>query len=419
MCFLQPFLQHRQTVNSMVKLLNVTHLVGFPIDVNGNLQRALYEAIHIARHGVRVNFVVSEEVIYENILTRSIPERYRNSINLRVYPVRSLIPRGAVGWRANNLIALPIESFKITRICDETIIHVHAPTPVTKPFSASLVKKLSKIPMVLDLHDPWSGHPFSWSPIRLLQTGIMRYAINNADMIVAPHRALINLVRAINRKKPVALIPNCVDTKIFRPRSRSLALIKMLNFDSEDTVVVFSGHITEEKGLDVLAYAAKIVTKQHKNIKFLVIGDGPLKNEMETLVDTLDLQSFFRFTGFLDVEALAEYLSLADICVAPYKPMPHYEIMQIETPLKVVQYMSMGKPVIMSRVSSKNVVSWSGGGILIDPGDPKKLAEAIVNLIEDEKSRKIMGRKGREYVKRNLGWNLMAKKLIEIYKLLS
>ena len=47
------------------------------------------------------------------------------------------------------------------------------------------------------------------------------------------------------------------------------------------------------------------------------------------------------------------------------------------------------------------------------------LAEAIVNLIEDEKSRKIMGRKGREYVKRNLGWNLIAKKLIEIYQLLS
>lgn len=406
-------------MNSVVKLLNVTHLVGFLIDVNGNLQRALYEAIHIAKHGMRVNFVVSEEVVYENTLTRSIPERYRNSVNLRVYPVRSLIPRGAVGWRVNNLIALPIMSLKITRICDETVMHVHAPTPVTKPFSASLVKKLSKRPVVLDLHDPWSGHPFSRSPIRLLQTGIMRYAINNADIIVTAHRALITLVKTVNKTKPVTLLPNGVDTQIFRPRPCSLALMKMLNLGPQDTIIVFSGHITEEKGLDLLAYAAKIVTKQHKNIKFLVIGDGPIKNEMETLVENINLQSFFRFTGFLDVETLAEYLSLADICVAPYKLMPHYKIMQIETPMKVVQYMSMGKPVIMSRVSDENVVSWSGGGMLIDPGDPEKLAEAIVNLIEDEGSRKMMGKKGREYVKRNLRWSLIAEKLIEIYQSLS
>jgi len=247
----------------------------------------------------------------------------------------------------------------------------------------------------------------------------MRYAINNADMIVTAHRALITLVKTVNKTKPVTLLPNGVDTEIFRPRSRSPALMKMLNFSSQDTIVVFSGHITEEKGLDLLAYAAKIITKQHKNIKFLVIGDGPIKNEMETLVDNLDLQSFFRFTGFVDVEALAEYLSLADICVAPYKPMPHYKIMQIETPLKVVQYMAMGKPVIMSRVSDKNVVSWSGGGILIDPGNPKRLAEAIINLIEDEKARKMMGEKGRKYVKHNLRWSLIAEKLIKIYQSLS
>jgi len=75
--------------------------------------------------------------------------------------------------------------------------------------------------------------------------------------------------------------------------------------------------------------------------------------------------------------------------------------------------------VIMSRVSDENVVSWSGGGILIDPGDPKMLAEAIMNLIEDEKSRKTMGEKGREYVNHNLRWSLIAKKLIEIYQSLS
>lgn len=419
MYFLRPFPQHRETVNDMVKLLNVTHLVGFPFDVNGNLQRALYEAIHVAKLGVRVNFIVSQEVVHENILARSMPERYRNIPNLTICPVKSLIPRGSVGWRINNLLALPIEAFKLTRIYKQTILHVHAPTPVTKPFSGSVIKKLSKLPMVLDLHDPWSNNPFSLSPIMLLQNEMMRYAIGNADMIVTPHRGLITLLKMVNKRKPVTLLPNGVDTEIFQPRPRSLTLMKMLNFSSEDTIVIFSGHITEEKGLDVLAYAAKIITRQHKNIKFLIVGEGPIKNKIETLVNSLGLQSFFRFTGFVDVEVLVEYLSLGDISVAPYIPKPMHNIMRIETPMKVVQHMSMGKPVIMSRVSDENVVSWSGGGILINPGDPEKLAEAIISLIEDEKSRKIMGGKGREYVKRNLGWSSIAEKLIEIYQLLS
>lgn len=399
-----------------LKQLNVIHLVGFPIDVNGNLQRALYESIHLAKLGVRVNFVVSKDVVSDNTLAKSIPERYRNSVNLKVHPVKSLIPSGAIGWRVNNLIALPIKSYRVTHICNEAIIHVHAPTPVTKPFSAAIFKKLSKRPMVLDLHDPWSGHPFSRSPIQLLKTGIMRYVINNVDMIVTAHRALIDLVSAINKRKPVTLIPNGVDMDIFRSRSPNPTLMKVLNLSSQDTVVGFSGHITEEKGLDLLVEAARIITKNNKRIKFLVIGDGPIRTEMETLVDNRGLKSYFIFTGFLKVEALVEYLSLADICVAPYKPMPHYGIMKIETPLKVVQYMAMGKPVIMSKVSEKNVVSWSNGGILIDPGNPKKLAEAITNLIEDQKARKMMGQKGRDYVEHNLRWSSIAKKLTEIYQ---
>jgi glycosyltransferase involved in cell wall biosynthesis len=243
----------------------------------------------------------------------------------------------------------------------------------------------------------------------------MRYVINNVDLVITAHNALIDLVREINNRKPTALIPNCVDANVFQSKSPNPTLLKQLNIDYCDTVIAFSGHITEEKGLDFLIEAARIITKNNKRVKFIIIGDGPIKTKMETLVRNIGLNGYFIFTGFLKVEALIEHLSLADICVAPYKPMPHYGIMKIETPLKVVQYMAMGKAVIMSRVSEENVVSWSGGGILVEPGSPKKLAEAITNLIEDKEVRKIMGQKGREYVEHNLEWSIIAEKLKKIY----
>jgi glycosyltransferase involved in cell wall biosynthesis len=394
----------------------VVHLVGFPIDVNGNLQRALYEAIHLSDHGVKVKFVLSEDVINEGTLEKSIPKSRLYELKLKVYPVKPLIPHSSVGWRINNLIPLFIEGLRISQLFNKSIIHVHAPTPITKPLSASLIKKFLKAPIVMDLHDPWSGHPFSYTPIQLLQTGIMRYAISNADVVVTAHRALMDLVRAINQKTNVALIPNGVDADIFRPIPPSQYLIREFKISSHETVIAFCGHLTEEKGLDLLIEAAKIITKHNKAVKFLIIGEGPNRNKLEILVENYGLKNYFIFTGFLKTEVLIEYLSLADICVAPYKPMPHYGVMKIETPLKVVQYMAMGKPVVMSRVSEENVVSWSNGGMLIDPGDPKKLADALTNLVEDQKARKIMGRRGRDYVEHNLRWSSIAEKLSEIYK---
>ncbi len=403
----------------VTRQLNIIHTLGFPIDYNGNLQRSLFEALHVALLGENVKYLVSEEVIREGILAKSVPEAYFNGKNLEFIPVKPLIPvriAKKLGWRINNLIVLPLSVLKLTHLQEDCVLHVHAPTPVTKPFAVSVANKLPKRPLVLDFHDPWSGNPFSMFPIQMLQTGIMRYAINRADAIITAHRALIELVRKVNDKKPTFLIPNGVDTNIFQSRQRSEALIKTLNFSSQDIIVAFSGHITEEKGLDTLAYAAKIVTQQCKNIKFLIIGDGPTKSTVQTLVNELDLGDFFRFTGFISAEEFTEHLSLADICVAPYKPMPFQNVMQIETPLKVVQCLSMSKPTIMSKVSSENVVSWSGGGTLVPPDDPQKLADEIIYLAENEKLRDKMGKSGRDYVKRNLDWASIAVTLSGIYK---
>jgi glycosyltransferase involved in cell wall biosynthesis len=89
--------------------------------------------------------------------------------------------------------------------------------------------------------------------------------------------------------------------------------------------------------------------------------------------------------------------------------------MKIETPMKVVQYLSMGKPVIMSKVSEENVVKWSDGGLLVDPLNPQKIADIIINLIKDEKMIKKMGENGRNYVEKKLNWSTIAKKLVKIY----
>ena len=390
---------------------SVIHTLGFPLDFNGNIARTLGEAIHVARLGVKVKIVVSDDVP-----KTCFEQAVENGVKLSL--LNPYFPSKSVGWRLNNLLPLFAATLKIVGNNPKSILHVSAPTPVTKPLTVSTLGKRFKNPMVLDLHDPWSENPFSLNPILMLQTKIMRFVINMADLVIVAHSHLAKLVKRLNNEKPLVVIPNGVDVSLYRPTERDGSIAKSLEIGDEEIVVAFCGHITETKGLDVLTRSAKIVLQTHKNVKFLIIGDGPFAQPVKNLARKLGVHKKFKFVGFVPQKLLPIYLSLADVCVAPYKSMPWYKLSLPETPMKVVDYMAMGKPVVMSKISDENVIAWSGGGVQITPGDAKELAFWIISLIEDEQMRRTLGRKGRDYAEENLSWGKIALKLVELYKTL-
>lgn len=396
-------------MHNLNKNLRIIHTLGFPLDFNGNVTRVLGEAMYVARLGCSVDVLVSDQVPKKN-LRRAIES------GVKIYSLKLWVPCRGIGWRINNLIPLYIETLKNANNDPNGILHIAAPTPVAKPLAVSEIGRRLKIPMVLDLHDPWSANPYSFNLISMLQTQIMKHVIKKADYVVVAHTALSSLIKRFNKNKPVDIIPNGVDTEIFKPRSPNRQLAEGIGINEEDVVVAFCGHIMEHKGLDVLVRSARIVNQKHKNVKFLIIGDGPAKKRIEAIVDRLHLRKMFRFVDFVTQELMAEYLSLADICVAPYKPMAWFKVSLPETPLKVVEYMALGKPVVMSKISDDNVVTWSGGGLLVTPGKVSELASKIINLVENERLRKIMGEKSRKYVEDNLSWMKIAKRLMEIYQ---
>jgi len=407
-------------VSSLCASLHVTHVIGFPIDFNGNLRRSSSEAIHTAKHGVNVDYAVSREGARN--LFNDTTKAGQDDGRVNVIPLRTIIPRTVaqhLSWRVNNLVALPLQTLKIA--LKGTILHVHAPTPVFKPFSISLVNKLSKCPMVLDLHDPWSGHPF---PIigsfeMQLRTQFMRYAINNSNSVIVAHTALIEPVHRINPKKQVDVIPNGVDVELFKPAPKNEALSKKLGINKDELVIAFSGHVTNEKGLDILAKSASSIVQNFKTAKFLVVGDGLFIEEVKALVNKLQLKDKFIFTGFVSAEKLPGFLSISDVCVAPYTPGPWYQESKVETPIKVVEYMAMGKPVIMSRISEENVLVWGDGGLLVTPGSVPELASSIITLLEDKGLRMRLGDNGRRFIEKEYSWQKITKKLVKIYQSLN
>jgi hypothetical protein len=78
--------------------------------------------------------------------------------------------------------------------------------------------------------------------------------------------------------------------------------------------------------------------------------------------------------------------------------------------------MAMGKPVVMSRISDENVLTWGDGGLLVTPGNASELASNIITLIEDEKLRSRLGNSGQTYIVKEYSWQKITEKLIQIYQ---
>lgn len=385
---------------------SIVYTLGFPIDFNGNIARIMGEAIHIAKTGAHVEVIVSDQIVQmENL-------KLAEENNVKIHYAGVLVQHKEIGWRINNLISLPLKTYEVIRGNQDTLLHVAAPTPVTRPLGVTEVGRRLGRPMVLDIIDAWADNPFSYNPFSMLQMQIMRRAINNSDHVVVCHEPMRRLVKRINKAKPVSIVPNGVDLELFAPRQRDETLAKELGIDEENVVVAFCGHITNIKGLDILARSAKTIVQKHGKTVFLIIGDGPFLNEVKALTAELGLSHKFRFVGF--VPSQVDYLSLADICVAPYIYVPNLEYVH---PMKTAEYMALEKPVIISKIpTSEDVIAKSGGGIQITPGNVAELTSSIVGLIEDEGLRKTLGKNGRRYVEDNLSWTLIAEKLDGIYK---
>jgi glycosyltransferase involved in cell wall biosynthesis len=196
----------------------------------------------------------------------------------------------------------------------------------------------------------------------------------------------------------IRIVPNAVDTNLFSPQT-----------EREEDLVVWVGRFVQEKGLEYLLKAAKIVSRKAKNVKFLLVGDGPLKAKIMKLASDLGLLGkFVRFTGPLKREEVAKILGRASVFVFPS--------LREGLPLSVLEAMACGTPVVGSDVPGiKDLVVNGENGLLVPARNPKMLAEALLTLLNEVELRKEMGRKARRLVVAEYSWDSVISKIEKVY----
>ncbi len=289
------------------------------------------------------------------------------------------------------------------KISDYDVIHAHSPPPFHSYLAARIGKK-NKTPFVLTYHcDPeipsFFGRFVSWMYTKTFGS----YTLKNADRIIVSTKTYAATSRAMWTHEPV-VIPSAVDINEFNPKIDGNNIRK--KYDLNGNAVLFVGRLVEHKGLEYLIKSAKNV-----DAKYLIVGEGEIKNELKNLAENIGLKDKIIFTGKVSSTELPKYYAASDVFVLP-------SIMRLESfGLVIAEAMSCGKPVIVSDIPGvREVITDNVEGVLVPPMDEKILSEKINLLLSNKEMRKRMGDSGRKKVEEKFSWDKVIQKIEKVYE---
>jgi colanic acid/amylovoran biosynthesis glycosyltransferase len=179
--------------------------------------------------------------------------------------------------------------------------------------------------------------------------------------------------------------------------------------------VITTARLIEKKGIQYAIRAVALAAKVHENIKYLIVGDGPMKSELHQLIHRLHLDPIVELVGQKDQRELIEILKASDIFIAPSITA---EDGDEDAPVNTLkEAMAIGLPVIGTRHGGiPETVQDNLTGFLVPERDEKAIADKLLYLLEHPRRWSEMARAGRAYVERHYNLRTLNDQLVEIYR---
>lgn len=319
---------------------------------------------------------------------------------LSIPPDLNIIPLFTLGKIANTNItpSLPFHLWKE----DADIIHTHIPTPWSADWS-SIIARAKRVPLVLNYYNDISGKGIHSHSASAYNRTLLKSLLSHADVIIVnrPHFPSSHLAAFSDK---VWIIPPGVDIHRFHPDPSPA------EWDLFFLSVLDRYH--HYKGLDTLLSAIAVVRERHQDVKVLIGGTGDLLRHYMKMAHDLGIGDNVQFAGHIPNDSLQHYYSHSRMFVLPSSD-PTLEGFGMVT----LEAMACGRPVITTPISGvAHEIKRSDVGILVDPGNPKMLAGAILDLLHDEKKADAMGQAGRDLVLKKFRWEQIAGEIEGVYR---
>ncbi|MBO8434592.1 MAG: glycosyltransferase family 4 protein [Tyzzerella sp.] len=202
---------------------------------------------------------------------------------------------------------------------------------------------------------------------------------NKAGAVIAPTKKVYDSLTEYGVKKDIEIIPTGINTELFKRSNFSKEEIDKLKeeigLNPKDPTILYLGRLAQEKSIDVIINAMPKLLENIENLKFVIVGDGPERPELEKLVESLNLNDNVIFTGAKPWSEIGKYYQLGDLFISASTS---------ETQgLTFAEAMAGGLPVIARRDEClENIVIPEKTGFLFDT--PEELPEMVAKILNDK-----------------------------------
>lgn len=208
----------------------------------------------------------------------------------------------------------------------------------------------------------------------------------------------------------VLKLPYGCDVETFKPMPRNEGLAKKLGVRGKR--VIYTGTI-DPLNLRILVNAMKRVSAEVKDLVLLVVSPGWDLGEFNSYMRKLGLpEKDYVVLGRQPHELMPALLSVADVIYAPNR---FIKIDEARSPSRVGEYMAAAKPIVANAVGVVREQLSDGAGSLVYSYDPKELCTKLIEILEDKRFAKKMGKKARKKAEKIYSWSILTHKLREFY----
>lgn len=295
-----------------------------------------------------------------------------------------------------------ITARKLLRTEKIDVVHHMLPAVFNYTFSPLVILRSDlKQPFIFG---PLSSHyferPMNEKVLVPLTSRLHRKTIQKCERIITISNQVKNLYSELVDQVKISVIPFGVDAEVFRPRQQ--------NRKQDQLSLLYAGWLYPLKGVPCLVEAVAEAKKHGSKIKLNIVGEGPQRQELVTLVRKLGIEKDVVFLGAVPYADMPRLYQNCDIFCFPTLGEPFGK--------GLIEAMACCKPVIASKIGGPTEIIQNGvNGILVPPGNAKAFAEKIVLLANDENSRRRIGEKARETILECFSWEVVAEKYHRLY----
>lgn len=269
-----------------------------------------------------------------------------------------------------------------------------------------LAARITKVPFVISNH-AWHAVGFKRWLLEFIRAQVMRFADFVINVSEDTHKETVR--RGIDPAKSITIYSG-IDLSVFLDAPDKSSARASLDIDPGDFVIGDIARLWPEKAIDKLLDATSLLLEKHPNVKTLIVGDGPLEQELIDYAKARGLESHVRFLGFR--EDVANLLSAFDVFALPSSAEG--------TPMVIYSAMAMALPIVASACSGvAEVLEDKRTALLCPPADAKAIAAAISSIIEDPDLGSRLGAEAKQAVFQNYSAEQAIRKLEDLYRRLA